>query len=36
MEDVKLAASKVAPFVRRHPGVTGGFAGGIIAGYRLL
>ena len=36
LEDSKLGLSRVAPYVRRHPGLTGGFAGGFILAYRLI
>jgi hypothetical protein len=36
LDDTKIMASKMTPFMRRHPGLAGGFAGGIIGGYRLL
>ena len=36
IEDSNIAASRVAPFVKKHPGLTGGLVGGLVAGYRLL
>ena len=36
LEDSKLCLSRVTPYVRRHPGLTGGFAGGFILAYRLI
>merc|ERR1712196_256434 len=35
LEDSKLAASRVAPAVRRHPGLAGGLAAGFLVGYRI-
>ena len=36
LEDSKLGMSRMAPYVRRHPGLTGGFAGGFLLAYRLV
>ena len=36
LEDSKLGMSRVAPYVRRHPGLAGGFAGGFLLAYRLV
>ena len=36
VEDSKLAMSRVTPYVQRHPGLTAGFAGGFVIGYRQM
>ena len=36
LEDSKLGMSRMAPYVRRHPGLTGGLAAGFLVAYRLL
>ena len=36
LEDSKLGMSRMAPYVKRHPGLTGGFAGGFLLAYRLV
>ena len=32
----RLGMSRIMPYVRRHPGLAGGFAGGFLLAYRLM